>query len=330
MVLTVLAMIAGVLAQPAQATGRDDRDRDRTVRFATYNASLNRAAAGQLVDRSEHPGQHPGPQHRRGAAADPARRGAAQRVRLRAGLPGRQPVPDNYLERSQQGAAPIRYRYAFTAPSNTGIPSGFDLDRNGTIGGGNDAYGFGEFPGQYGMVVLSRYPIDTDRVRTFQLFRWADMPGALLPDDPATPAARRLVLRRRPRGLPAVQQVALGRPGTGRPAHRARARLAPHAADLRRARGPQRHPQPRRDPLLGRLRHPGRPTAGSTTTRAAAVGCGSGARFVIMGDQNSDPLDGDSVDGRDRSAARLAVDPRPAADVRRRGGGLRDCRAVRT
>ena len=50
MVLTVLAtMAAGVLGQPAQAAGRGDRGRDQTVRFATYNASLNRAAAGQLV-----------------------------------------------------------------------------------------------------------------------------------------------------------------------------------------------------------------------------------------------------------------------------------------
>ncbi len=38
------------------------------------------------------------------------------------------------------------------------------------------------------MVVLSRYPIDTRRARTFQDFLWKDMPGALLPDDPATAA----------------------------------------------------------------------------------------------------------------------------------------------
>ena len=31
------------------------------------------------------------------------------------------------------------------------------------------------------MVVLSRYPIDHDRVRTFQMFRWADMPGRCSP-----------------------------------------------------------------------------------------------------------------------------------------------------
>ena len=38
------------------------------------------------------------------------------------------------------------------------------------------------------MVVYSKYPIHVDQVRTFQLFRWEDMPGALLPDDPRTPA----------------------------------------------------------------------------------------------------------------------------------------------
>ena len=35
---TVLAVLAGVLAVPAQAADRGDRGRDTTVRFATYNA----------------------------------------------------------------------------------------------------------------------------------------------------------------------------------------------------------------------------------------------------------------------------------------------------
>lgn len=34
------------------------------------------------------------------------------------------------------------------------------------------------------MVILSKYPIDEQQVRTFQHFRWVDMPGALLPSDP--------------------------------------------------------------------------------------------------------------------------------------------------
>ncbi|MEK8226529.1 endonuclease/exonuclease/phosphatase family protein [Oerskovia sp. M15] len=68
---------------------------------------------------------------------------------------------DNYLEVAQGGARPIEYRYAYVAPSNTGVPSGFDLNNDGTMGGGDDALGFGAFEGQYGMVVLSRFPIDT-------------------------------------------------------------------------------------------------------------------------------------------------------------------------
>lgn len=31
------------------------------------------------------------------------------------------------------------------------MPTGFDLDRSGTVGGGNDAQGFGTFEGQYGL-----------------------------------------------------------------------------------------------------------------------------------------------------------------------------------
>ena len=86
--------------------------------------------------------------------------------------------------------APTRSATAtrYVAPSNTGVPSGHDLDNNGSVGGGNDAFGFGEYVGQYGMVVYSKYPINTREVRTFQKFEWADMPGAMLPDDPATPA----------------------------------------------------------------------------------------------------------------------------------------------
>src|SRR5699024_3421805 len=89
----------------------------------------------------------------------------------------------NYLEVSQNGKSPVRYRYAYTAPVNTGVPSGHDLDGDGAVGGPGDAWGFGEFPGQYGMVLLSRYPILTDQVRTFQKLRWADMPSNLLPTE---------------------------------------------------------------------------------------------------------------------------------------------------
>lgn len=100
----------------------------------------------------------------------------------------------NYLKISQNGLSPIDFPYMYTAPSNTGIQPedelgpGFDFDYNNAGGTdqADDAFGFGTFPGQYGMLILSKVPIDFGNVRTFQKFLWKDMPGALLPDDPAT------------------------------------------------------------------------------------------------------------------------------------------------
>lgn len=90
----------------------------------------------------------------------------------------------NYLSRSQSGQSPIEYAYRFVAPVNTGVAMPVDLDGDGEITLPEDAYGFGHYPGQYGMVVLSRYPINTDNVRTFQHFLWKNMPGALRPYHP--------------------------------------------------------------------------------------------------------------------------------------------------
>jgi hypothetical protein len=69
---------------------------------------------------------------------------------------------------SANPAEPIDYPYYYNAPSNTGIPSGFDLNNDGTIGGPDDGFGYGVFPGQYGFIVLSKYKIDMAEVRTFQ------------------------------------------------------------------------------------------------------------------------------------------------------------------
>ena len=92
----------------------------------------------------------------------------------------------NYLNVSQGGQPPIQFKYSFFTESNTGAPSGFDLDNDGRVGGGEDALGFGEFPGQYAMALLSRFPIDARRARTFRKFLWRDMPRALLPDNAGT------------------------------------------------------------------------------------------------------------------------------------------------
>ena len=122
------------------------------------------------------------------------------------GLNG-QRFADTFLAVAQASdVKPIKYK-AFTAPSNTGLFSGYDLDRSGTVtnqyptppvakpdgtpgeqtpGGqafGNDCFGFGTFPGQYAMTLLvdERLTIDAEHVRTFQLYPWDYMPGHLMP-----------------------------------------------------------------------------------------------------------------------------------------------------
>ena len=97
----------------------------------------------------------------------------------------------NFLAVSQDNQTPISYPYYYIAPVNTGVQSGMDLDNNGTMGGegrdrGNDAFGYGLHPGQYGMLVLSKFPIDEAKIRTFQNLLWKDLPGAMIPINPVT------------------------------------------------------------------------------------------------------------------------------------------------
>lgn len=96
---------------------------------------------------------------------------------------------DRYLERDGAG---LGLRYSFAAPNNTGRLSGLDLDNDGHVATtrdigtrayGNDSWGYGEYPGQYSIAVLSRYPFQRDLVRTFQTFLWRDLPGNHLPTD---------------------------------------------------------------------------------------------------------------------------------------------------
>lgn len=91
----------------------------------------------------------------------------------------------HYLNKSQNGQSPVDYKYFYQGPVNTGVNSGADLDNNGTVGQlPADGFGFGHFPGHFAMALLSKFPINTNEIRTFQHFKWKDMPGALRPFDP--------------------------------------------------------------------------------------------------------------------------------------------------
>lgn len=93
----------------------------------------------------------------------------------------------SYLGKSQNKQAPIDYPYFYQGTVNTGVNSGFDLDGNGEKGQlPGDGFGYGHFPGHFAMAILSKHPIQESDIRTFQHFKWQDMPGALKPINPET------------------------------------------------------------------------------------------------------------------------------------------------
>jgi hypothetical protein len=156
------------------------------VRVATYNVSLYDESSGGLIRRLQ-------------AGDDNARNIAKVLQTTRPDVvllnefdydaDGRAAdvFQQRYLQTSQgDGLAPLRYAYRYFAPVNTGVASGLDLNQDGKIGTqgrerGDDAWGYGLHPGQYGLLVLSKYPIDTAAVRSFQKLKWSAMPGARKP-----------------------------------------------------------------------------------------------------------------------------------------------------
>jgi len=298
LVIATAVVIAGAI--PAEAGNRGSAT---PVRFATFNASLNRFDAGNLAAELATPGS-PQPD----VIAE-----IIQRVRpdvllinefdFDSGGLSAQRFQDNYLAVPHGDAEPIVYPYRFVAPSNTGIPSGFDLDNNGSVGGPGDAFGFGFFPGQFGMVVYSMFPIDEDQVRTFQLFLWKDMPGALLPVDPSTGqlyySSEELDVFRLSSKSHWDVPVLIPKDDDGsdsdtKTVHFLVSHPTPPVFDGPEDRnGTRNHDEIRfwADYII--------PSRSSYIYDDAGQpgGLPPGAMFVIAGDQNSDPFDGDSIPG---------------------------------
>ena len=152
-----------------------------SIRFATFNASMSRGSEGALAIALQ---EGDDPQIARVAgiirAVDPD---VLLINEFDHGAGRDRTFVANYLRDA--------YPFSFIAPSNTGVATGFDLDGNGVAGSepgtmdlARDSHGFGRFEGQYGMVVLSKREIVRDDVRTFRTFLWKDMPGARLPIKP--------------------------------------------------------------------------------------------------------------------------------------------------
>jgi hypothetical protein len=291
-VLALAALLLITAALPAIVSGAPNGP--QSVRFATFNASLNRFNLGDLANDLSTPNN--------AQAATVAE--IIQRANPDVLLINEfdyDPVAaelfrTNYLEVPHNGAPAVTYPYLFIAPSNTGEPSGFDLNNDGVVGGPDDAFGFGFFPGQYGMLVLSKYPIQADAVRNFQHFLWKDMPGALLPDDPTTTApadwyspAELDVFRLSSKSHWDVP-IDIG----GSTVHFLVSHPTPPVFD-----GPEDRNGTRNFDEIRFWADYVTPGAGGYIYDDDGNwgGLKPGSMFVIAGDQNSDPLDGDSIPG---------------------------------
>ena len=277
--LLLAGLIIAVLAGQASAD---------QIRFATFNASMNRSADGELAAALQ-------------AGDDP------QIIKVAAII--RAVDPDVILiNEFDYGAGNDRvfvrnylrdaYPFSFIAPSNTGLATGIDLDGDGIVGNvpgtielAKDSHGFGTFEGQYGMAVLSKHAIDLANVRTFRTFLWRDMPGARLPVNPdGTPyhSAEALeVLRLSSKGhwdLPLRFDETIVHLLVGHP--------TPPVFDGPEDRNGARNADEIRfwsDYIAG---------AGYIHDDAGRKGgLSDDAHFVIAGDLNADPSDGESVPG---------------------------------
>ena len=267
----------------------------KTLRVATYNTSLYADEAGGLVRELEGESAH-------------ARKIAAVLRKVRPDLvllnefdydeAGRSAdlFQRKYLEAAQPGdGGPLRYPYRYLAPVNTGVPSGLDLDGNGETGGsgrnrGNDAWGYGLHPGQYGMLVLSRFPIDAAQARTFQLLKWSALPDAVPPLDPASRRAfySDAIWRQLRLSSKSHWDVPVRTPGGM--VHFLVSHPTPPVFDGPEDRNGLRNADEIR--LWREYLSPGdKPWLCDDAGRCG--GLAEGERFVIAGDFNNDPVDGD-------------------------------------
>ena len=173
--------------------------RAEPVRFATFNAALSRESPGELLAamRTRDDGQA-----KAVAAVIQAARPDVLVLQEFDHGPGYDPDGEalrlfqaNYLAVPQQDdLEPISYEHVYLAPSNTGKPTGVDLNGDGLVAPcpgaevGTEAYaadchGWGTFPGQYAFVILSKHPIDRDGTRTFGNVLWKDLPDNSMPTD---------------------------------------------------------------------------------------------------------------------------------------------------
>jgi hypothetical protein len=160
------------------------------------------------------------------------------------------------------------------------------------------------------MLVLSRFPIDRQRVRSFQNFLWRDMPKALLPIDPKTGKPffddKDLAMQRL--SSKSFWDVPINAPANGAVESYVLHLLCSHPTPPVFDGAEDRNGKRNHDEIRLVADYIGRKTADYLTDDAGQPGgLPDDAFFVIVGDLNADPVDGDSYDS---AVSQLLTHPR--------------------
>ncbi len=272
-------------------------------RVATYNASLFRETAGALITDCQD-AQHP----QVSAAAQVIREVNADVILINEfDYDAEGQAARAFLEKHLSG----KYPHWYAAPVNTGVSSGEDLNRDGDTTDPEDAFGYGKHPGQYGMLLLSRYPIDTANIRTFQTFLWKDLLGNLLPSAHYGSAAEKLRLSSKNHWDVPVKIE-------GKTLHCLCSHPTPPAfddgllKDVTAAKPVDWNGRRNHDEIQFWAKYiDGTDKPWLADDQGRRGGLGETEAFVILGDLNADPADGDSV----QQAIHLLLKHHKVADV---------------
>jgi hypothetical protein len=229
---------------------------------------------------------------------------------------------ERYLAVPQRAQPPLCLEHVFFAAVNTGVPSGQDLDNDGRSDGPADAFGFGRYPGQYGMALLSRFPIATAEARSFRKLPWRSMPGHLIPDGedgrPSWYSAEQAALLRLSSKSHWDVPIRIG----ATLVHVLAAHPTPPVFDGPEDRNGRRNFDEIRffvDYLQG-----GSAAAYIVDDQGRRGGLAPDALFVVMGDMNADPTAGETPYGEPAIARLLALprvqDPKPTSRGGAEGG----------
>lgn len=283
------------------------------VRIATFNASMSRAVEGQLARDLE------------GGENEQARKVAqiVQHVQPdvllinefdRVSTDGRRNSPrasllflHEYLLTPQGEQKPLAVPIMVDPPVNTGRLARVDLDGDGRIELPQDGLGWGAFPGQYGMLMLTRYPVAFNRQRTFRNLRWLAMPDHRMPLDYYSPSAQE-ILRLSSKTHADVPLII-----NNRIVHMLISHPTPPVFDGPEDRNGRRNYDEIRfwadyisgDPQASRYIMDDQGNIGGLTEQDY---------FIVLGDLNADPFDGDSIAG---AMAQLLESPRIHESVKK-------------